>query len=266
MNYRDYNKELYKTEYHIDKENHPDNEIINFCGKQLKLGDIRKLYETFEEQKYNMISFWDDMFQYTSLGLLDIIFDIYHINSPIPSKSFFNRNVVYGREFVYNTVKHFNISTEEVNEIEKKYYEEVLMRSPVSDNAIGFLKLRNICKSHLLVLKYPLDNIDTITRNLQETFGKDEYISLEVDYRQDKTEQEYLKTLSKSRESYFDIVICQDAAAIIEYLVEHGIKGSQILTPLNHNGLSLEAQYTFEELLEGVGPNSCRLHYIKEKI
>jgi hypothetical protein len=261
-----YNKELFKTKYFIDKEHHPDTEIIKFCGKQLPLGDIRKLFETFEEQKYNMISFYDDMFQYTSLGLLDLLFDLYNINSPIPFNSFFNRKVVYGKEFVYNAVKRFNISSEEVDKIENEHYEEIIKRSPVSKNAIGFFNIRDICKSHLLILKYPLTNIDTIIRNIQETFGKDEYISLEIDYCKNKTEEEYLKTFPKNRNTYFDIVVCQDVASIIEYIVSHNIKGSQILTPLDHNGLSFEAQYAFSEYLDGVGPNSCKLHYVKEKI
>lgn len=259
-----YDKDLFKTQYFIDKSSHPDNEVIRFCGKDMALGEVRRLYENFEEKRYNMISFWDDMFQYTSLGLIDIIFDLHHINSPIPVKPFFNRKATYGKEFVYDTVKRFNITKDEVDNIEKNHYEEIILRSPLSKNAAGFFKIRNICTSHLLVLKYPLSNIDTITQNLQETFGQDEYISLEVDYCYNKTEEEYLNTISKAKESYFDIIICQDAASIIEFLVSHSIKGSQILTPLDHNGLSFEAQYTFLEFLEGLSPNASKLHYVKE--
>jgi hypothetical protein len=262
----DYNPELFKTEYFVDKTNHPDNEIVRFCGKDMPLGDIRNLYEKHEEKKYSMISFYDDMFQYTSLGLIDVIFDKYHINSPIPFKSFFNRKQTYGKEFVYEIVNRFKITPQEVDEIEKDNYEKILMRSPLSRNSIGYFKIRNICNNQLLILKYPFKNVHRIMRHIREIYGKDEYISLEVDYCGNKTEQEYLKTLPKSKDSYFDIVICQDAASTIEYIVAQNIKGSNILTPLDHNGLSNEAKYAFEEYLEGIGPNGCKLHYIKETI
>jgi hypothetical protein len=259
-----YDTELYKTKYSIDKTVHPDTEVVNFCKKNMPLGEIRKLYETFEEKKYNMISFYDDMFQYTSLGLLDIIFDIKKINSPIPFKSFFNRTVTYGKQFVYNIAKRFNIAKTEVDAIEKKYYEQILARSPISHNAESFFKLREICSNHLLVIKYPVSIQKSLIRHVQETFGKSEFISLDVDYIENKTEEEYLKSLSDTKKTYFDIVICQDAASLIEYIITKNIYNTQILTPFEHNGLSHEAKFTFEAYLDGTGPNNCKLNYINE--
>jgi hypothetical protein len=261
-----YNKEKYKTTFNIDKENHPDNEIINFCGKEMPLGEVRKLYENFEESRYNMLSFYDDMFQYTSLGLLDLIFDIYHINSPIPYKQFFKRREIYGKQFVYKTLERFHISKEEIDGIEEKYYEEILMRSPISHNAKSYFKIREICHEQLLVMAYPFKISSRFTRFIQETFGKDEFISLELDYRRSKTEEEYLKLIPKSHYNIFDIVICQDAVSLIEFLVDKGIKNTQILTPFNHCGLSDEAKFTFEAYLEGIGPNNSRLNYVKEEV
>jgi hypothetical protein len=259
-------KSLYETEYMIDKDAHPDSQMIKFCGKEIPLGEIRKIYEKFEEKKYNMASFYDDMFQYTSLGLLDVIFDIKNINSPIPFKSFFKRKATYGKQFVYEAVKRFNIEKEEVDEIEKKYYEEIIRRSPISHNAESFFKIREICDKQLLIIKYPLSIERKMIRHIQEAFGKDEYISLDIDYIGNKSEEEYLKELSEAKTIYFDIAICQDAASLIEFIVSRKINNTQILTPLEHNGLSAEAKFTFEAYLEGTGPNNCKLNYIKEEI
>jgi hypothetical protein len=238
---------------------------VRFCGKDLPLGNIRKLYENFDEKKYSMISFYDDMFQYTSLGLIDLLFDSYKINSPIPVKSFFNRRNIYGKYFIYEVMKRFKISEEEVDKAEEKYYEEVLRRSPMSHNAESFFKIRNICMSQLMVFKYPFKYMTTLVRNIQESFGQNEYISLEIDYCKNKTEEEYLAALPESKRSYFDIVICQDAASVIEYMDKYHIIDTHILTPFEHCGISPEAKYTFEAYTEGVGPNNCRLYYIKEE-
>ncbi|MDR1502260.1 MAG: hypothetical protein LBT43_07385 [Prevotella sp.] len=256
----------YKTEINIDKINHPDTEIIDYHGNMMQLGDIRKLYEQFEEKRYNMISFYDDIFQYTSLGLLDLIFDLHNINSPIPFKSFFKRHCIYGKQFIYDIVKRFNITKEQVDDIEKNNYEEILRRSPVSHNANSYFKIREICSNQLLVMKYPFSIANTFIRFIQETYGKDEFISLELDYLGNKTEEEYLKTFPKSKISYFDIVICQDAASIIEFMVEKNIKGTEILTPFDHCGISNEAKLAFETYLGGTGPNGCKIHYVNEEV
>jgi hypothetical protein len=256
----------YKTTFNIDKVNHPDTEIVKFAGKDIQLGEVRKLYESFEEKKYNMLSFYDDMFQYTSLGLIDLIFEIHKINSPIPIKSFINRRNVYGKYFVYELMKRFKINKEEIDTIEKKYYEEVLRRSPISANAEGYFKMRDICQAQLMIFKYPFSLEKRMARTVQEAFGKNEYISFEIDYCKNLTEEEYIKASGKSRSKYFDIVICQDAASVIEYIDAHKIYDTHILTPLEHCGLSNEMKYAMEAYTNGVGPNNCRLHYVNEKI
>jgi hypothetical protein len=101
-------------------------------------------------------------------------------------------------------------------------------------------------------------------RQTQEKFGANEFISLENDFCKNKTEQEYLSSLSEMRYSYFDIAICQDAASMIEFIVDHHICDTQILTSFNHCGLSKEAQLAYLVYTKGVGPNNCQLHYIKE--
>jgi hypothetical protein len=259
-----YDEDLYKTTYNIDKVNHPDSEIVKISGKSVPLGEVRKLYETFEEAKYNLFSFYDDMFQYTSLGLIDLLFEIHNINSPIPIKLFFNRRTIYGKHFVYNFMERYDIDKEEVNSVEEKYYEEILKRSPISPNAEGYFKIRNICQGQLMVFKYPFSVVKKVTRIIQEAFGRSEYISFEVDYRRNKTEEEYLKTLLDSKSSYVDIVICQDAASVIEYIDAHNIMNAHILTPFDHCGLSQELKYVMEFHTNGVGPNNCRVYYVKE--
>jgi hypothetical protein len=260
-----YDRNKFKTSYDIDNIAHPDDQLVKICGKDVPLGNIRRLHEAFEEKRYNMISFYDDMFQYTSLGLLDLLFDIYKINSPIPVKQFFHRKSIYGINFVYDIAQRFNITKGEVDEIKKNNYEEILSRSPLAHNALSYYKMREICSNHLLVMAYPINIAASFTRFIQEEFGKDEFISLELDYIYNKTEEEYLSSLPKTKLSYFDIVICQDAASTLEFITNNDIKDTQILTPFEHCGLSEEAKFTFEVCLEGTGPNNTKIYYIAEE-
>jgi hypothetical protein len=261
-----YDEEKFKTVFQIDKEKHPDSEMITYCGKEMPLGKVRSIFETFDEQKYTMISFWDDMFQYTSLGLLDLVFEMKGIEAPLPVKGFFSRDMIYGKDYITKVLQRFHISPEEVNEIEKTHYEEILRRSPLSHNSEAYFKLRELCSRHLMVFKYPFSITQSFTRHIQESFGGNEFISLELDYTQGRTEEDYLKIIPRLKEQYFDIVICQDAASTLEYLTSHGILGSQVLTPFEHCGLSLELKLVMETYTEGVGPAQAHIFYVKEEI
>jgi hypothetical protein len=261
-----YDEEKFKTIFQIDKEKHPDSELITYCGKEMPLGKVRSLFENFDEKKYTMVSFWDDMFQYTSLGLLDLVFEMKDIDAPLPVRGFFSRDMVYGKDYITKVLERFHIPKEEVDEIEKTHYEEILRRSPLSHNCKAYFKLRELCSRHLMVFKYPFSIAESFTHRIQESFGGNEFISLELDYSKGKTEEEYLKSLPKAREQYFDIVICQDAASILEYLATHNILGSQVMTPFEHCGLSLELKLVMETYTEGVGPAQAHIFYIKEEI
>ena len=77
---KDHDINKYKTIYTYDKERHPDDEKIRFLNKDVTLGEIRSAFSAFDERKYKSIVFYDDIFQYTSLGLFDIICEIYGFN------------------------------------------------------------------------------------------------------------------------------------------------------------------------------------------
>jgi hypothetical protein len=250
--------------YNIDKETRPDNQEVLFCGKKHPLGEIRKLYDAYNEQKYGMFSFYDDMFQYTSLGLMDVLFTLHNIKDDIPVEAFLKRRIVYGKDFVYAYMRKYGITRKEVDEVEQKYYEVILECSPVAKNGVGFFKMRTIASRHLMVLKYPFKGVDTVIRQWKERYGKNEFTSLEVDYCGNKTEQEYLESLPKERFMYFDIAICQDGGALLEFINKNKIQDTQIITPFEHCGISEEARYIYFHYTEGVGPNNSRILYINE--
>lgn len=255
----------FRTEFNIDKKNHPDSEVIDFCGKKRTLGEIRKVYNNFNERRYNLLSFYDDIFQYTSLGLIDIILDIYNIDEKIPFESYFKRTETNSLDFVYNFFKG-DLSKEIISDIEKEYYEEILLRSPFSKNAQRLYKIRSILESQLMVFKYKFKGLDIYKRKIIETYGKDEYISFEVDFLNGRTENKYINDLPKIKEKFTDIVIINDASSFVDYMDKKEINDSIILTSLDHCGLTKEEQYTYEIVLQGVGPRNSRIFYIEEGI
>ena len=64
-----------KLEYNIDKKHLDTEKVKGLDGNMHELGEFRKVFSTyFMEKKKGMLLFYDDIFQYTSLGLLDMLF------------------------------------------------------------------------------------------------------------------------------------------------------------------------------------------------
>lgn len=224
----------FKTQHTINDE-HPDSEIVRYYGQEITLGQLRKGFDDLEHLG-NMSIFYDDVFQYTSLGLLDLVFEIKKINSPIPIKDFFDREV-FGNEFVKNICGLWGISKEEVDAIEAKYYAEILRRSPMSKNAIPFLNLRKSIRSQTLIFRHKFNGVhDTFDVIRDKYVGADGgFVSLEYDFMQGRSEKEYLANVSKNRYERFEITVAQDLGAVMDFFEKNSISGT-IISTVNHNG------------------------------
>ena len=222
---------IYKTTYNIDKT-HSDNEIVKYMGKDISLGELRHFFA--EKDKFclkNMIIFYDDIFQYTSIGLLDIIFDLKNIEAPLPMEEFFKRTCT-GNEFVKRICKLFKISPEEVDEIEKNYYMDILMRSPFSTNAKSFIEYRKSLRSQLIVFRYNCNGLSDIFANIgNRIHAMSDYTSMELLFTEGKSEKEFLKSYPKSLYNKFEISVIQDGGALMDFINANTIDvGANILT------------------------------------
>ena len=264
-----FNREKYKTTYTIDKEKHPDSEVINFLGRKMTLGEIRSQYAKFDERKYKMISFYDDIFQYTSLGLYDLICDKYKLNDKIPIKAFFNRTEVDGIDFVVNTINKLHpeigLTKEIAKTIERENYDAIISRSPFSKNFDGLCKIRETLSHHMMVFKYKFDGYDAFLKSISERVDTD-YTTFEPVFLNGASDSELYESIPESRYSYFDMVVCNNAKALFDFIMEKNIQEVMLLTPINHNGVPPEDLALYSLLLEGTGPNNSQIQYISEEI
>lgn len=264
-----YDNDKYKTTYSIDKNKHPDSEEVVFLGKKTTLGDLRQVYSRFDERKYKMISFYDDIFQYTTLGLYEIVCELYNLDLPIPLNDYIHRSEVYGIDFVYNHIHRLRpdltITKEDIEKIDEDNYGAILMRSPLSKNFESLFKLRQVLDSHMLVFRHKFNGYKEFIKTISEKYDI-AYTSIEPVFLHGLGEKDLYDQLPDSKISYFDIVICNDARALLDFILAKGIEETIVLTSLNHCGISPEDQYLFEEILEGVGPNNSRIHYLSEDL
>lgn len=221
----------FKTKNDIDK-NHSDNEMVRYMGKDISLGKLRHFFaEKDKTCLKNMIIFYDDIFQYTSIGLLDIIFDLKKIEAPIPIDDFFKRTCT-GNVFVKRICKLFKISAEEVDEIEKTYYMEILMRSPFSINAKSFIDYRKNLRSQLIVFRHNCNGLSEIFSQIGDKIhAMSDYTSMEMMFTDGKSEKEFLETYPKSLYNKLELCVIQDGGSVMDFINANTLDiGANILT------------------------------------
>ena len=228
----------FKTSYSINSA-HSDSEKIRYYGKDVTLGSVRSTFNQFQERLKNMVIFYDNVFQYTSLGLLDLIYEIKNIAAPLPVKEFFNRDEL-GIDFVKKTCDLFNIPAEEVDRIEKENYKEILMRSPITKFAEPFIKMRKGLRSQIFVFKYPVNGINEMFDEIKSKYlsASGEYVSIEIEFLNGRTISEYLESYSETKRSRLEYVAIENAGSLINYIDSKKIEGTEILTFPIHNGMT----------------------------
>lgn len=254
----------FKSTHNVDNT-HADSEKIRYYGKDVTLGSVRETFNRLAERPKNMVVFYDNMFQYTSLGLLDLIYEIKDISAPLPIKDFFNRTEL-GNDFVKKVSKLWDISPKEIDTIEKENYMEILKRSPLSNQADAFIKMRKGLRSQLFVFKYPVEGITDLFNEIKSKYlsATGEYVSIEIDFLYGKSIEEYLSTFSESRQSRLEYVAIEDAGSLMAYIDSKKIEGTEILTYPLHNGLIPEQIEKIMDNEQGFGYGDYIVKFMKE--
>ncbi len=230
----------FRTKYNVDRIKHPDSEIVKIYGKDFKLGDVRAACAMYNERLSDMTIFYDNVFQYTSIGLMDLVFEKFNIPSNIPIKEFMNRTVLADK-FVKSICKLWGVSEQDVDNIERDCYIEILKRSPFTKNTEAYLLMRRFLNTQRFVFKYQCPEMASVLNELKRGFGQNaemRFTSVEMDYLNGSSIKTYLKHMPDVKKHCLEIIAVEDAGTICSFFDEHGCAGSNIITFLNHNGLT----------------------------
>jgi hypothetical protein len=252
--------------------------IFNEQPDKILPGTLRRSQEEIEEfekknkSKYNMMIIGQG--KNTSITCRDN-----HVVFNKPAENRFKRKatstkaarntLLESEDFVKSICSLYDIDYREAQYIERKYYAEVLRRSPFSKNAMAFLKLRKSLKLQRFVYKWPCEGITDVLKEYQKKYskGQDDYASLEADYLMGRTEKEYLHDMVKQKAlSYLDLIVIKDAGGFMDFVEETHIDteiGMNVYTTEFHNGLSPE-QIASIYLGKGYGNGDYTISLMKE--
>ena len=249
-----------------------DNQTLQFGDKKITLGEYRKLEkqfsDTFEENKRDVMVIWDETMQFTTIGLLDLLYEEYELDVTFDAESYFFRNndLLNTVDYViYDMKKHGVVLTEEqVKSFHKEHYADVIRRAPMSSTYISTMKCTPVYNSLTFVFTYQFEGMTEFVRSVRDIFDK----SLKTSYISLDKFNDSIPYMLKQYGKYYSYFIVLDMANVVEFVIENKIKNVAIMGPLFHNGLGTLMQSVFNFTLKDPtrGPYNSELIYYYEGV
>ena len=251
------------TNYEL--ENESDEELTETGKINLSKSDFDKMFPINKTKNPRMLVQWDDVCQYTGLGLLLFLNEKYELNLK------FNDHLYFHRASKYNDTVDFveavigdKIPRQQIeNEFRNNYY-EVLQYSPVSNTLISIMNMYNYSTSITFAFRYDdlaltpiLSGLESYFKVIKGNYCCLNYISLD--------ENSFEEAMVKIKPN---MVFCLNLNRYYSYLLEtDGLGDIEFYGPDVHNNLPDEFKNFYFGLLEGmVLPKRCAIHLYKEQM
>jgi len=220
-----------------------DKVIINNESTDMKR--IRKLEEAIKtkpRKTKDYIFFYDDVIQYTTLGLIDTILELRDdiVDKKLDYDLFFYRPFEHSDYIVFIKEifkSQFNVELEEsyIREVNEKYYPYILKKSPAAAFFRTLIRMEATYKSVTICYRYNFKGMDKFTESIKHFFTGNKKIPIYYDSlsNYDNSEYNFLK-----KNSEFDILAIQHAGRAIDFIEDTKKAFNVVITPNVHNGLS----------------------------
>ncbi len=225
-----------------------DEDIVTFRNNKVSMKELRKLENRTikDERTRHTIIFWDDVAQFTTLGLIDLLLkfedDLDH--KEFSYNDFFYRKVEHTDPIIIT--KHifkdnFGIKLEEeyILGVFKKYYTNILLSSPVSSFWATLVKMESMYSSLTFCFRYKFDGMDKFVESYVEHLtGKHTFPLLYDCLPENGRVEDYLKNSERDP----DIIMVQDIGAVYKFIEDTQRENLNIVGPNVHNNIPEELQ------------------------
>ena len=261
---------------------------------------IQNMFPTINVPDYRFVIFWDDTIQFTSLGFLDLFnSEIFKDDSfNYGTFTFLNRKNDYtdGLKFIRETLnqykheileryrdtikagvdkanfeernetevmikKNLTYTYEELQELYKKRYWDILTHSPYNGIFNSFLIGMNHFSAMTFVFKHDFEQRKQLIQDIKSRYNKEGRCAIDSITEEEMSVGDILTHYNPN------VVFACNIGKVWEAIIDKDLKRIELFSNPLHNGLSDEFTYLLNELSDGqLGPNQCRVYYIDDTI
>lgn len=255
-----YNKKFNLVE-NIDEQLLDPNKKIKFGDGEYSLREIRNLIPS-KEKKVRLFIEWDNMCQYTALGLLSKLNEITGEKRTIDIAKFVRReNYPNGIDYVkYEIYK--DADPKLIDSVITKYYPEILLKSPITNFLAQINFLSFMTESITFMFRYHHPKLDELIEDISHNKLMDRVYCNKTYLPDEFCEEKYIKATST-----YDFYLVPDMGLYYQTLINEGKHNTSIMGYRDHNGISKEilALYINAFYKDNLpGPNNIFLNFLDE--
>jgi len=252
-----------------------NDEIVTFGNDSMTLKKFRELESTMkpdiDKPFKDTIVFWDDVFQYTTLGLVELLLESFEdiVDKDWDYDLFFYRGLENTNyiTFVINLFKtKFNkdLTKESIEIFFKENYIKILYSSPATSLYYTIFRCESMYKSITFCFRYKFKGIEKFTTSISGHFTGKFKFPITYAYLDGVSEADYL---IKGGTRY-DIIMIQNIKLALDYILHTKERGINIMGPYGHNGVSESFFTTFAAIFNrgNIGPYNSKIIIYNEGV
>lgn len=255
-----YNQE-FNIQHTIDEKLKDPNLKLKFGNNEFSLAEINNIFPT-KEKKIDMFIEWDNMCQYSCIGLVTKINELIKENRKINFHDFLRRDIYPNAIDYVKKVIFPELDSKLIDKVMIKYYNEIMAKSPVTDffNKLNLMKF--MLNSVTFMFRYNVRGLDDFVNSISSEKFNNEVTCKYVVYETEDQERYAIKELPIK-----EIYIVPDMGLYYQAMIEYDKENTTIMGYNNHTGISpyILAYYFNEFEKVGLnGPNDIKLSFLQE--
>jgi hypothetical protein len=256
-------EDIPEFQMNVDPNLKPDT-VLQMGDNKITYSDLQTGFGLQKAEPLKCLIYWDDICQYTSLGLIEVINALLKANAKLNVEHFFNRSneYDYGIKYVYKVFE--KIATKQaIDEIKEEFYWKIMQISLKSELFASLLKIDSCFNKVGFYFPFRFENCEALKTELNALFFKNHGMNDNVHFYYANDKRSFNSLI---KDENYNSVITPNIGATYAYIIENKLKRINIIGPDAHNGLTPELYQLFYKYRKFPRPNYCKVSEYHEKI
>ena len=236
--------------------------VINVGDYKTTYEDIQASYPINKQEPIRLLVYWDDVCQYTSLGLIEVLNSLLESNAKIDIEHFLSRpnDYIYGIDYVKKIFEK-TLVPEQISEIKKEYYWNIMKLSLKSSLFNSLIQTNSFYDRIGFYFPYEFAHRHILQQDLTKVFFKGK-LQGKCDFFY-ATDIPFNRLLSTEN---FNSIITPNIVDTYHYIINNDLEQISIIGPEAHNGIDDELASVFAKYEKCPKPNKCSISMYIEQL